>query len=139
MRESGLGEEVVGQPVGEPRHGVRRQRRDDEQIGIGEVRIRVGRLGLPRERPEGLGSDEALGAARRDRRDVVARPDEQTHELAGLVGRDAPGHPDQDPRHGHYSAGDGAGRYPRSGSTTREVPYANVSLPREISSIAIVR
>ena len=138
VRERGLGEEVVGQPVGEPRHRVRRQRRDDEQVGIDEVRIRVGGLGLPRERAEGLGGDETLGAARRHRRDVVAGPDEQAHELAGLVGRDAAGHPDEDPRHGHIVpvTGPDAVREAdlRRGSVVRERQLA-----RAISSIAIVR
>ena len=89
MRERGLGERVVGEAVGEPRHRVRRQRRDDEQVGALEVRIRVGGRGRARERVERLGGDEALGAARRQRQHVVAGPDEQADDLARLVGRDA--------------------------------------------------
>ena len=62
VRESGLGEEVVGEPVRQPRERVRRQRRDDEQVGVLEMRVRVVALRLASEREEGLGRDEPLGA-----------------------------------------------------------------------------
>ena len=65
-----------------------------------EVRVRIGRRLLPRERPERLGGDEPLGAARHDRGHVVPRPHELAHELAGLVGRDAARHAEENPRHG---------------------------------------
>ena len=62
VRERGLGEDVVREPVREPRERVRRQRRDDEEIGALEVRVRAfGRLAG--ERVERLRGDEALGAA----------------------------------------------------------------------------
>jgi hypothetical protein len=60
--ERRLGQKVVRKTVGEPRERVRRERRDDEQVGVLEVRVGVGRLRLPGERPERLGRDEALGA-----------------------------------------------------------------------------
>ena len=104
VRERSLGEDVVCEPVRELRQRVRRQRRDHEQVGplqmwIWIVRVRIGGSGLAREREEGLGADEALGAPRRQRQHVVAGLDEQPHELAGLVGRDAAGDPEQDARH----------------------------------------
>ena len=41
MSESGLGEDVVGDPVRELRERVRRARRDDEQIGARQVRVGI--------------------------------------------------------------------------------------------------
>ena len=99
MRERRLGEDVVGEAVRELGERVRRQRRDHEQVGALQVRVGIGALALAREREERLGADEALGAARRQRQHVVARLDEEAHELAGLVGRDAAGDPEQDARH----------------------------------------
>ena len=97
--EHGLGERVVGQAVGEARHRVRRQRRDDEQIGALEMRIRVGGSRRSRERVERLGGDEALGAARRQRQHVMAGANEQADDLARLVGRDPAGDAKDDARH----------------------------------------
>ena len=99
VREHGLGEHVVGQPVGEPRHRVRRQRRDDEQIGALEMRIRIGGSRRARERVERLGGDEPLGPARRQRQHVMAGANEQADDLARLVGRDAAGDAKDDARH----------------------------------------
>ena len=73
MRERRLGEHVVGEPVREPRHRVRGQRGDDEQVGTAEMRIRIGPRSFLRERVERLGGDEALGAPRRQRRERRAR------------------------------------------------------------------
>ena len=101
MRERRLGEQVVREPVRESRERVGRQRRDDQQVCVRQVRVRIGGRVLPRERPERLRRDEPLRAARGHGRHVVPGADEQPHELAGLVGRDASGHPDEDPRHGH--------------------------------------
>ena len=42
VRERRLGEDVVGEPVRELRERVRGQRRDDEQVGALEMRVRVG-------------------------------------------------------------------------------------------------
>ena len=100
---------------------LRRERRDDEQVGVLEVRVRVGRRRLPRERPERLGRDEPLGAARHDRRHVVPRADELAHELAGLVGRDAACHPEEDPRHADSVPVD---CHDRSGPTAPSVGHA---------------
>ena len=99
VREHGLGERVVGQPVREARHRVRRQRRDDEQIGALEMRIRVGGSGRAGERVERLGRDEPLGPARRQRQHVMARPDEEADDLARLVRRDPAGDAKDDARH----------------------------------------
>ena len=74
---------------------------DDERVGVLEVRVRVGRRMLARERPERLGRDEPLGPARHDRGDVVPGSDEEPDELARLVRRDAAGDSQEDPRHGH--------------------------------------
>ena len=65
--------EVVGEPVGELRERVRGARRDDEQVGAGQVQVEV-LAGRPaRERGEGLGADEPLGAGRDERDHLVAR------------------------------------------------------------------
>ena len=101
MGERRLGEEVVGEPVRQAGHRVSRQRRDDEQVGVGEVRVRVGRRFLARQRPERAGGDELLRPARDDRRHVVAGADEQPDELTRLVGGDAARHADENARHGH--------------------------------------
>ena len=158
MGKRGLGEEVVREPVGEARHRVRGQRRDHERVGVGQVRIRVGGRLLPRKRPERPRGDELLRPTRDDRRDVVPRADEEPDELTGLVGGDAARHADEDSRHGHSVPGrvaacprsgqwrgsGGTGRFPQllrqaMPSTSRVAAYEKVSLPREISSIAIVR
>ena len=100
VRERGLGEDVVGDPLRELGERVRRAGRDDEQVGVLEVRIQVLARRPPRERVERLRRDELLGAARDERHDVVPRLDEQPRQLAGLVGGDASGYAEQDPRHG---------------------------------------
>ena len=99
VRERRLGENVVGEPVRQLRQRVCGQRRDHEQVGALEVRIGIGARGLAREREERLGPNESVGGLRRQRQHVVTRLDEQAHELAGLVGRDAAGDPEQDARH----------------------------------------
>ena len=98
--QDGLGEHVVGEAVREARHRVGRQRRDDDQVGALKVGIRAGGLFAPRESMERLGRDESLGPARRQREDVMPRTDEQPDDLACLVGSDAAGDPEDDPRHG---------------------------------------
>ena len=100
MRERRLGKNVVGEPVRELRERVRGQRRDHEQVGALEVRVGVGGLRLAREREERLLADEAVRTRCRQRQHVVTRPHEQPQHLAGLVGRDAAGDPEQDARHG---------------------------------------
>ena len=75
--ERRLGEHVVGEPVRELRERVRRQRRDHERVGARQVRIEIVRRRPARERVEGLGGDEALGAGRDERQHVVPRPYEQ--------------------------------------------------------------
>ena len=101
VREHRLGERVVGETVRQARHRVRRQRRDDEQVGALKVRIRIGRRGRAGERVERLGGDESLGTARRQRQDVVPGTDEEPDDLARLVGGDAAGDPEDDARHRH--------------------------------------
>ena len=100
MRERRLGEDVVGEAVRELRERVRGARRDEEQVGARQMEIDVVGRRPPRERAEGLGGDEALGAGRDERNDVVPRLHEEPADLACLVGRDAAGHPEQDPGHG---------------------------------------
>ena len=135
MGERGLGQEVVREPVCQPCHRVRGQRRDARTSASVEVRIGVGGRLLPRERPERLGRDELLGAACDDGRDVVPGADEEPDELTCLVGGDAARHADEDSRHGHSVPAESAFDvlYEPGGA------YVKVSLPREISSIAIVR
>jgi hypothetical protein len=96
-----LGQEVVGQPVREPGQGVGGQRRDDQEICALQVRVRITARLRPREGMERLRGDEALRPAREQRLHIVSRLDEQPDELAGLVGRDAAGDADEDPRHAH--------------------------------------
>ena len=99
VRERRLGEDVVGEPVRELRERVRRARRDEQQVGAREVEVHVLGRGPAGERAEGLGGDEALGAGRHERHDVVPALDQQTADLAGLVGGDAPCNPKQDAGH----------------------------------------
>ena len=98
--ERRLREHVVGEAVRETGHRVRGQRGDHEQLGA--LQVRVGILGLrgPREGVERLGGDEPLGTARRQGQHVVARRDEPADQLTGLVGGDAAGDAEDDPRHG---------------------------------------
>jgi hypothetical protein len=93
-----LGQEIVGESVGEARKRVRSQRCDDQQVGVPEVRIRVVAAWLSREREERLSRDESLRRGRDERIDVMARPDEQSGERARLVGRYPPGDAQQDAR-----------------------------------------
>ena len=101
MRERRLGEDVVGEPVRELRERVRRAGRDDEQVG---ARRGAGRDPRPAGRRASAAKvsarDEALGAGRDERDDLVAVLDEQPHELARLVGGDAAGDAEEDSRHG---------------------------------------
>src|SRR5204862_238684 len=53
---------------------------------------------------ERLSADEAVGAGRHERHDLVAALDEQAHELARLVGGDSTRHPDEHAGHGRHSA-----------------------------------
>ncbi len=99
MRESALRQQIVSQAVRELRERVRSERRDDEQVGVVQVRVGVLALRLPGEREERLRGYEALGALGQERIDVVAGSDEQPHEGAGLVGRDPAGDSDQDACH----------------------------------------
>ena len=99
MRERRLGEDVVGEPVRELRERVRRARRDEQQVGARQVEVDVLAGGPARERAKRLGGDEALGAGRHERHDVVPGLDEQAADLAGLVGGDAAGDPEQDAGH----------------------------------------
>ena len=52
--EPELGEDVVGEPVRELGEGVRRERRDDEQVRVDEVGVEVARRLAARERLEGV-------------------------------------------------------------------------------------
>ncbi len=99
MGERRFGEEVVGDPVGELRQRVRRARRDDQQVGLRQVRIEIlgGRPARQRqERPLG---DELLRARRDERHDVVPGLDEQARHLARLVRGDPSTDSEQNPAH----------------------------------------
>ena len=98
-REHRLSEGVVGEAVRELRERVRRERRNDEQVRLGEMRIEVARGLAARKRLERVRRDEALCVGSEDRRHLVSRFDEQTHELAGLVGRDAARDADENASH----------------------------------------
>jgi hypothetical protein len=78
---------------------VRRQRGDDQKVGAHEVRVQIFLRSTPRQRVEGLGAHEALGARRDERDDLVSCAHEEPNELARLVSGDPTGDPDQDPRH----------------------------------------
>ena len=90
VRERGLGQQVVGEPVRELGERVRGAGSDDEQVAARQVRVQVVAGRPARERGERLGADEALGARRDERDTSCPRLDEQPRQLAGLVGRDAP-------------------------------------------------
>ena len=97
--QRGLDEDVVGEPVGELRERVRRARSDDEQVGPGQVRIRVVAGRPAGERGEGLRADEALRAGRDERDHLVPALDEQAGQLTRLVGGDAAADTEQDAAH----------------------------------------
>ena len=99
--EHRLREHAVGEAVRELRERVRGQRRDHEQIGLDEVRIEIARHLLPRERLERLRRYERLRLGSQERRDVVPVPNEQSAELARLVGGDSTRHTEDHARHGH--------------------------------------
>jgi hypothetical protein len=99
--ERRLGHEVVGQPVREPGKRIGGQRRDHEEIRALKVRVWISARLRAGERVERLRGDEALRPAREQWVHIVSRLHEQADELAGLVGRDAAGDADKDPRHAH--------------------------------------
>ena len=101
VRERRLGQHVVGQSVGEPCQRVRCERGDQQQVGALQVRVRVGGSFPARQRVEGLGGHEALGACRRHRQHVMPIPNEQAQHLARLVGGDAARDAEDDARHRH--------------------------------------
>ena len=60
-------EDVVGDAVRELGERVGRERRDDEQVGVEEVRVQVARCLAARQRLEGVRGDEPLGVRRSGR------------------------------------------------------------------------
>ena len=86
--EPELGEDVVGQPVRQLGEGVRRERRDHEQVRVDEVGVEVLRRLAAGERLEGVRGHEPLGIRCQDRSDLMARPYEESAKLARLVGGD---------------------------------------------------
>ena len=100
VRERRLGQNVVGEPVRELRERVRGARRDEQQVGARQVEIDVIARRTPRERAEGLGGDESLGAGCDERHDLVTASDQEPADLACLVGGNAAGYPEQDTGHG---------------------------------------
>ncbi len=99
MRQRSLGQDVVGEALCELGERVGRARRDDEEVGAREVEVDVVARRPPRQGAKRLLGDEALGAGRDERDDVVAVLHEQTAQLARLVGGDATRHPQQDAGH----------------------------------------
>src|SRR6185503_19187880 len=94
-----LRENVVRQAVREFREGVRRERCDDEQVGIDEMRIEVARRLAARKRLEGVAGYEALGVRRQHRRHLVPRLYEETAELTRLVGGNSTRDPEKNSSH----------------------------------------
>jgi hypothetical protein len=125
VRERGLGQDVVGEAVRQLGERVRGARCDHEQIGTREMEVDVVPGRAARERAEGLGGYEPFGPRRDERHDVVAVPDEEAAQLAGLVGGDATRHPEKDAGH------------PRMMPIYEEYSYS--SMPWETSSRAMVR
>ena len=76
MSKRSLGDEIVGVSTGELGKCVRRQRRDHEQVGLGEVDIEVLRGRPPRQRKKGLGAHEPLSPRRNERHHLVTPLDE---------------------------------------------------------------
>ena len=67
-------------------------------VGLDQMRVELPRLLAAGERLEGASGDEPLGLGREDGRDLVAGLHQESAELARLVGGDATGHPEKDPR-----------------------------------------
>jgi hypothetical protein len=86
--EPELGEDIVGEPVRQLGERIRRERRDDEQVGIDDVRIQVHRRLAAGECLEGVRGHEPLGIRCQDRSHIVAGPYEESAKLARLVGGD---------------------------------------------------
>jgi len=99
VRKRRLGQDVVRDALRELRERVRRARRNDEQVGVLEVRIGIAIEWPPRQRREGLRGHELLGTARDKRNHVVACLDEEARQIAGLVGRDTAGHTEKNSSH----------------------------------------
>ena len=104
MCEGSLGDEVVGVSVGELGERVRRQRRNDEQIGAREVNVEIVSRRAARKREKGLCANKSLRPGRDERHDFVAPLDEQANQLAGLVSSNAPGNSDENASHAGNSA-----------------------------------
>ena len=116
--EQGRGQGVVGDAASELGDGVGRGRHDKRCIGpFGRRDMRDGVAGLVAGRKE-AGQDAVMCKRLEGRRahkgrglgghrdaDVAARLLEAAHDLAGLVGRDAAGHGDEDMRCGHVRLG----------------------------------
>ena len=135
MRKRGLGDEVVSEPVCELRKRIRGQRRDDEEIGAGQVGVEILGGRAPGEREERVGPDEPVRAGRDERNDLMPALDEQAHEVTSLVGGDPTGDADQHSSH--------AGILPfwQSSRPGRKnyFGYLYLSLPSETSSRAMVK
>ena len=99
MRERGLGEDVVGDALRELGERVRGAGRDDEEVGVPEMWIRIVAGRAARERVERLGGDELLSAARDERNHVVSGLDEQARELTCLVSGNTAGYAKEDASH----------------------------------------
>ena len=134
MRERSLADEVVGDPVGQLRKGVRREGRDHVEVGPRQVRIEILALLEPGEREERLPPHEPVGPVGDEGNDLVAGLDEQPDELTRFVSGNSAGDANQDPGHRHI--------VPTSGPRKR-IPgylgYVYLIMPWAVSSMAMVK
>jgi hypothetical protein len=99
MRERSFRDDVVRETVCELRDRVGRRGGDHEQVRAREMRVRIVGPRPPCEGEERLLADEPVGRRRHERKDVVAGPHEEPHELARLVRGDAAGDPYENAGH----------------------------------------
>ena len=99
VRQRRFADEIVREAVRELGERIRRQRRDNQQVGLCQMNVEVLGGALPGQRKEGLRSDKTLRPRCDQRDDLVARLHEQADQVASLVGRDSPRDSHQHPSH----------------------------------------
>ena len=108
--EQGGGQQVVGQAGRGFGEQVRRGGSDDDEVGlltqgymtdIGNVLPHCGADRVAGKRLPRRSAHEAEGGLGRDDGDIRSRLCEETHHMSGLVRRDSPAHPHDDPEPGH--------------------------------------
>jgi hypothetical protein len=85
--------------VGEFRERVRRQRRDDEQIGLRQVRVRTLVDRMVRQGGEGFPRHEPLGAGRHDREHLMPGQYQAARQFTRFVGGNPARHAEEDASH----------------------------------------